>query len=234
MAGRIRDEVIAAIRERLPIEQVIGDYVTLKPAGSARYKGLCPFHDEKTPSFNVNAGLGFYKCFGCGVGGDLISFVQEKENLTFVETVEVLARRAGVEITYEEGGAAPRQQSSERQKLIDAHASAALFERRRTDDARCAHLNQRRAFGVGHEAGRDLNRAQFISAPAVRARETGFSCCLLSLWIEAHPVPKPLRLQAAKARCPKIFPRRARIARPRPSHRSDPDHRTNGARAHAL
>jgi len=127
VAGRIRDEVIAAIRERLPIEQVIGDYVTLKPAGAGRYKGLCPFHDEKTPSFNVNAGLGFYKCFGCGVGGDLISFVQEKENLPFVETVEVLARRAGVEFTYEEGGAAPRQQSSERQKLIDAHASAAAF-----------------------------------------------------------------------------------------------------------
>ena len=127
MAGRIREEVIAAIRERLPIEQVIGDYVTLKPAGAGRFKGLCPFHDEKTPSFNVNAALGFYKCFGCGVGGDLIAFVQEKDSLTFVETVEVLARRAGVEVTYEQGGAAPRQQSSDRQKLYDAHAAAAQF-----------------------------------------------------------------------------------------------------------
>ncbi|HEX4655650.1 MAG TPA: DNA primase [Mycobacteriales bacterium] len=127
MAGRIREEVIAGIRERLPIEQVIGDYVTLKPAGAGRFKGLCPFHDEKTPSFNVNAALGFYKCFGCGVGGDLIAFVQEKDNLSFVETVEVLARRAGVEVTYEQGGAAPRQQSSERQKLLDAHAAAAAF-----------------------------------------------------------------------------------------------------------
>ena len=127
MAGRIREEVIAAIRERLPIEQVIGDYVTLKPAGAGRFKGLCPFHDEKTPSFNVNAALGFYKCFGCSAGGDLISFVQEKDNLSFVETIEVLARRAGVEITYEQGSAAPRQQSSERQKLLDAHTAAAQF-----------------------------------------------------------------------------------------------------------
>src|SRR5690242_10550924 len=117
MSGRIREEVIAGIRERLPIEQVIGDYVTLKPAGAGRFKGLCPFHDEKTPSFNVNAALGFYKCFGCSAGGDLIRFVQDKDNLSFLETIEVLARRAGVEITYEEGGAAPRQQSSERHKL---------------------------------------------------------------------------------------------------------------------
>ncbi|HEU5034444.1 MAG TPA: DNA primase [Mycobacteriales bacterium] len=127
MAGRIRDEVIAAVRERLPIEQVIGDYVALRPAGAGRYKGLCPFHDEKTPSFNVNTGNGFYKCFGCGAGGDLITFVREKEQLSFVEAVEVLARKAGVEVTYEQGGAAPRQQSSERQKLIEAHAAAAQF-----------------------------------------------------------------------------------------------------------
>jgi len=127
VSGRIRDEVITAIRERLPIEQVIGDYVALKPAGGGRYKGLCPFHDEKTPSFNVNPANGFYKCFGCGVGGDLITFVQEQEHLTFVEAIEVLARKAGVEVTYEQGGAAPRQQSSDRQKLIEAHAAAAQF-----------------------------------------------------------------------------------------------------------
>jgi DNA primase len=127
VAGRIREEVIAAIRERLPIEQVIGDYVAMKPAGSGRYKGLCPFHDEKTPSFNVNTANGFYKCFGCGAGGDLITFVQEQDHLSFVEAVEVLARKAGVEVTYEQGGAAPRQQSSERQRLVEAHAAAAQF-----------------------------------------------------------------------------------------------------------
>jgi DNA primase len=127
VAGRIREEVIAAIRERLPIEQVIGDYVALKPAGSGRYKGLCPFHDEKTPSFNVNTANGFWKCFGCGAGGDLISFVQEQDHLSFVESIEVLARKAGVEVTYEQGGAAPRQQSSERAKLLESHAEAATF-----------------------------------------------------------------------------------------------------------
>ncbi|HET7530062.1 MAG TPA: DNA primase [Mycobacteriales bacterium] len=127
MAGRIREEVIAAIRERLPIEQVIGDYVALKPAGSGRLKGLCPFHDEKTPSFNVNTLNGFYRCFGCGAGGDLITFVREQDHLSFVEAVEVLARKAGVEVTYEQGGAAPRQQSSERAKLLEAHAAAAQF-----------------------------------------------------------------------------------------------------------
>jgi DNA primase len=137
VSGRIRDEVITAIRERLPLEQVIGDYVALKPAGGGRYKGLCPFHDEKTPSFNVNPANGFYKCFGCGVGGDLITFVQEQEHLSFVEAIEVLARKAGVEVTYEQGGAAPRQQSSERQKLIEAHAAAAQFyvEQLTTPDA---------------------------------------------------------------------------------------------------
>ena len=168
MAGRIRDEVIAAIRERLSIEQVIGDYVTLKPAGAGRYKGLCPFHDEKTPSFNVNAGNGFWKCFGCGKGGDLISFVEEKDNLSFIETIEILARKAGVEVTYEQGGAAPRQQSTERQKLIDAHAIAAAFyaEQLATPDAELARQlllgrgfdeSTWARFGVGY-APRDWDR----------------------------------------------------------------------------
>ncbi|MBV9292848.1 MAG: DNA primase [Frankiales bacterium] len=140
MAGRIREDVITEIRERLPIEQVIGDYVALRPAGTGRYKGLCPFHDEKTPSFNVNTANSFWKCFGCGKGGDLISFVQEQAHLSFVETIEVLARKANVEVSYEQGGAAPRQQSSERQKLIEAHAAAASFyaEQLATPDAEIA------------------------------------------------------------------------------------------------
>jgi DNA primase len=127
VAGRIREEVIAAIRERLPLDQVVGDYVGLKPAGAGRLKGLCPFHDEKTPSFNVNAALGFYKCFGCSASGDAITFVRELEHLSFTDAVEVLARKAGVEVTYEEGGAAPRQQASQRQRLLDAHKEAAAF-----------------------------------------------------------------------------------------------------------
>ena len=127
MSGRIRDEVIAAIRERLPLDQVIGDYVALKPAGAGRMKGLCPFHDEKTPSFNVNVSLGFFKCFGCGASGDAITFVREIDHLSFTDAVEVLARKCGVEVVYEQGGAAPRQQSSQRQRLLDAHAAAAAY-----------------------------------------------------------------------------------------------------------
>ena len=127
MAGRIREDVIVAIRERLPLDQVIADYVALKPAGAGRLKGLCPFHDEKTPSFNVNASLGFYKCFGCSASGDAITFIREFEHLSFTEAVEVLARKAGVEVTYEQGSAAPRQQGSQRQRLLDAHRDAAAY-----------------------------------------------------------------------------------------------------------
>jgi DNA primase len=127
VAGRIREDVIVAIRERLPLDQVVADYVALRPAGAGRLKGLCPFHDEKTPSFNVNATLGFYKCFGCSASGDAITFVRELEHLSFAEAVEVLARKAGVEVTYEQGGAAPRQQGSQRQRLLDANRDAASY-----------------------------------------------------------------------------------------------------------
>jgi DNA primase len=127
VSGRIRDEVIAAVRERLPLDQVIGDYVQLRPAGAGRMKGLCPFHDEKTPSFNVNVALGFFKCFGCGASGDAISFVREVDHLDFTDAVEVLARKAGVEVVYEQGGSAPRQHTSQRQRLLDAHKAAAQF-----------------------------------------------------------------------------------------------------------
>jgi DNA primase len=125
--GRIRDEDIATVRERVPIESVVGDYLALRNAGGGRLKGLCPFHDEKTPSFNVNTTLGFYKCFGCGASGDVITFVREIEHLDFSDAVEVLARRAGVELRREEGGSAPDRQSGQRQRLLDAHGAAAEF-----------------------------------------------------------------------------------------------------------
>ena len=128
MPGRIRDEDIAAVRERVPIEAVIGDHVALRQAGGGRLKGLCPFHEEKTPSFTVNTTLGFYKCFGCGASGDAITFVREIEHLDFTDAVEVLARRAGVELRREEGGSAPSQ-GGQRQRLLDAHIAAAEFFR---------------------------------------------------------------------------------------------------------
>ena len=95
MAGRIRDEDVVLVRERAPIADVIGESVQLRPAGGGRLKGLCPFHDEKTPSFTVRPAVGAWHCFGCGEGGDLISFVQRVEHLGFSEAVERLAQKLG-------------------------------------------------------------------------------------------------------------------------------------------
>jgi DNA primase len=128
VAGRIREESIAELREKAPIDEVVGQYVTLKNAGGGGMKGLCPFHDEKTPSFNVNPSRGGYHCFGCGEGGDVISFVMKLDGLTFVETVERLAEKYGVELKREEGeGAEERAKGPARGKLIEAHRVAQEF-----------------------------------------------------------------------------------------------------------
>jgi len=101
MAGsRISDRDIAAIRERNHIDEVVGDYVQLRRAGADSLKGLCPFHDEKSPSFHVRPNHGHFHCFGCGEGGDVYAFVQKVEHITFVEAVERLADRIGYTITY--------------------------------------------------------------------------------------------------------------------------------------
>ena len=127
MAGRIRDEDVVLVRERAAIADVIGEQVQLRPAGGGRLKGLCPFHDEKTPSFNVNPALGYYMCFGCGESGDVISFVRGTEHLSFVETVERLAGRYGVQLQYQEGGAAAGRQASQRTRYVEAHRIAAAY-----------------------------------------------------------------------------------------------------------
>ncbi|MGH3321270.1 MAG: DNA primase [Streptosporangiaceae bacterium] len=128
MAGRIRDEDIALVRERSPIEEVVGDYVQLRGAGGGSLMGLCPFHEEKTPSFHVTPARGLWYCFGgCSEGGDVIAFVQKVEQLSFAEAIERLARRAGVELRYEEGGYTPGRQQSERSRLVEAHREAAAF-----------------------------------------------------------------------------------------------------------
>ncbi|ONH22061.1 DNA primase [Pseudofrankia asymbiotica] len=127
MTGRIPDGVIALVRERARIEDVIGEHVQLRPAGSDNLRGLCPFHEEKTPSFNVKPSTGVYHCFGCEQGGDVIRFVREIDGLTFPEAVERLARKAGVTITYEGGGTTSRSVVSQRQRLLEAHRVAAQF-----------------------------------------------------------------------------------------------------------
>ena len=127
MAGRIRDEDLRLVRERSPIDEVIGEYVQLRNAGGGSVKGLCPFHDEKSPSFNVTPARGLWYCFGCAEGGDVISFVQKIDHLSFAEAVEHLAARAGVRLRYEEGGYVPGRDRSERARLVEAHKAAAQF-----------------------------------------------------------------------------------------------------------
>src|SRR5271156_7014362 len=127
MAGRIRDEDIAAVRERSPIDEVVGEYLQLRNAGGGSLKGLCPFHDEKTPSFNVTPARGLWYCFSCADGGDVIKFVERIDSLTFPEAVERLAARAGIELTYEQGGHVPGKEQSQRRRLLEAHQAAAEY-----------------------------------------------------------------------------------------------------------
>ena len=105
MAGLIKREDVEAVRERARIEEIVSAHVTLKPAGVGSLKGLCPFHDEKSPSFNVRPTHGTFHCFGCGEGGGVIDFVMKIEHVGFVEAVERLADRVGYRLTYTGGGA---------------------------------------------------------------------------------------------------------------------------------
>jgi DNA primase len=162
MPGLIRREDIDEVRSRTRLDEVVGEYVTLRNAGVGSMKGLCPFHDEKTPSFHVRPQVGMYHCFGCGESGDVFTFLQKLDGMTFAESVERLAERAGVQLTYEEGGSGPdREEVGRRQRLIEAHQLAEEYYRtqlgsqeagaareylhtRGFDDAALAH------FGVGY------------------------------------------------------------------------------------
>jgi DNA primase len=128
VAGRIPDRDIAAIRERVRIEDVVGDYVQLRRAGADSLKGLCPFHDEKSPSFHVRPNHGHFHCFGCGEGGDVYAFVQKIEHVSFVEAVELLADRVGYTVTYTGASATNVQRDrGSRSRLLAANATAQEF-----------------------------------------------------------------------------------------------------------
>ncbi|MET7679793.1 DNA primase [Streptomyces sp. NPDC005423] len=125
MAGRINDEDVKAVRDAVPIDAVVSEYLQLRNAGGGNLKGLCPFHDEKSPSFQVSPSKGLFHCFGCQEGGDTITFVMKVDHLTFSEVVERLAAQAGITLRYEEGGYNPAHQRGERIRLVEAHKIAA-------------------------------------------------------------------------------------------------------------
>jgi DNA primase len=127
MAGRIRDEDIAEVRERNRIDEVVGEYVALRRAGADSLKGLCPFHDEKSPSFNVRPGHGTFHCFGCGEGGSVVDFMMKIEHLGFVEAVERLADRVGIQLTYTGGGSSVQCDRGTRSRLVEANKLAQEF-----------------------------------------------------------------------------------------------------------
>jgi len=125
VAGRINDEDVKAVRDAVPIDAVVSEYLQLRNAGGGNLKGLCPFHDEKSPSFQVSPSKGLFHCFGCQEGGDTITFVMKVDHLTFSEAVERLAGQAGITLRYEEGGYNPAHQRGERIRLVEAHKIAA-------------------------------------------------------------------------------------------------------------
>lgn len=126
MAGLIRRSDIDEVRSRINIADVLGDYVTLKSAGVGSLKGLCPFHDERSPSFHVRPHVGRYHCFGCGEDGDVFTFLQRTDHVTFSEAVERMAARVGVELHYEDGGPAATDRGN-RARILAANQAAAEF-----------------------------------------------------------------------------------------------------------
>jgi DNA primase len=184
--GRIRDEDIATVRERSPVDEVIGEYLQLRNAGGGSVKGLCPFHDEKTPSFNVTPSRGLWYCHGCAEGGDVIKFVQKIDALSFAEAIEKLAGRAGIELRYEQGGYVPGQEQGQRRRLVDAHRMAAEFFTQKLTTPEAEHARKfltdrgfeaadAERFGVGyspaswedltrHLRGRGFNDAELLAS----------------------------------------------------------------------
>jgi DNA primase len=160
VAGRIRDDDIAEVREKARIDEVVSSYVALRNAGGGSLKGLCPFHDERSPSFNVTPARQFWHCFGCGEGGDVFTFLMKIDGLNFAEAVERLAEKYGVQLRREDGDERPQQRGPNRVRLIDAHNKAQEFyaDQLSTPDAIVARqfLGQRgfdqaaaEQFGVG-------------------------------------------------------------------------------------
>ena len=107
MVGMIKKEDVEKVRAAADLYDIVSATVTLKPSGTGTFVGLCPFHDEKTGSFNVRPSLGVWHCFGCGLGGDVFKYVEQSENIDFREAVELLADKYHIELHYENSGNGP-------------------------------------------------------------------------------------------------------------------------------
>ena len=161
MAGKIRARDIEEVKARVNIADVVSDYVALKPAGVGSLKGLCPFHDEKSPSFTVKPNDGFYKCFGCGEGGDVYKFLQQLESISFYEAVEKLASRVGFALTYEEGSGHSSDYGL-RNRIYEANQAASAFY-------------QSQLMSTGAEAGREFLKGRGFDKAAADLFGIGFA-----------------------------------------------------------
>ena len=163
--SRIRQEDIEAVKERTDIVPLVSQYLALKKSGHDSMSGLCPFHQEKTASFSVSPSKGVFYCFGCGKGGDAITFLRELESLSYVEAVERLAQLAGVTLRFEGDSATERRAAQRRNSLFKANEEAAklyqrmLLDGREAEDAR-AYVQERglsaeslEGFGIGYAPG---------------------------------------------------------------------------------
>src|ERR1700761_4962768 len=156
------------VKQQADIVRIVGDYVKLKKAGAQNYSGLCPFHGEKTPSFSVHATRQFYHCFGCGVSGDVFSFVQKIENITFPEAVRMVAQKLGIPIpkaSYSTPGEA--REARLRGQLLDVHERAVAFFQeclRRSEGANARE----------YLAGRGLNDEMIAKFRIGYAPDSGF------------------------------------------------------------
>lgn len=158
MSGKIRQSDVENLKAQANIADVISDYVALKPASVGSLKGLCPFHDEKTPSFNVRNGQGYYHCFGCGAGGDVYKFLQEIESLSFAESVERVASKVGYSLNYDDvdtGEVQARARTFEANQLASAYFIQQLSKPeakkgRETLISRGFDAESMASFGVGY------------------------------------------------------------------------------------
>jgi DNA primase len=177
MAQRIKAEDISLVRERTRIDEVISEHVTLKSAGGGSLKGLCPFHDERSPSFHVTPSKGFYYCFGCGEGGDVLDFLTNYEHLSFAESVEKLADKLGVSLRYEGGGPASGVDQGLKRRVHAVNAEAAKFFAKQLQADIAEHA---RAFlidrGFGEESWQTFSLGFAPRNAVVRhLRDTGFN-----------------------------------------------------------